>query len=455
MAASNVATPLAPSTVVTRHAGTGPGSPPSHRGARGGSGGRGGGRRRCDRAHSRRAATSGTADPPTRWSPRGPGPLTPLRAELTLPAGVAWTPFRHPSSESRPSTGRCRTGRAGSRWRAGFFSLLHVPGDPPLVLRIGGDSSSEALWERIGARARIGRWLTPAWLASARALVQASRGEADPRPRSATASPAAAPRGRAGEAACRGKRRRLQDGIEPTCRPARSAGNVSRDEPRRPRSPASLCARATARMTSARLRERWPRARRAWHYFDPRSPIRRATSQWTPALLTGPHPALKVVYRASVSVFRMRGARLAGYATIARLLSEAATAGVASRSRPPSAWPDRAGLRFASRAQFRDLWRSTRRERHVRRGAVGARRAVRAAPDRGRWSRRPRPAPHGERRVLAHQSRSSARPLLSGWPCSRGRWPRTRRSRWSAFGQPLARLEAWAVRVRSRRDACV
>ena len=27
------------------------------------------------------------------------------------------------------------------------LSLLHVPGDGPLVLRIGGDSANEALWE--------------------------------------------------------------------------------------------------------------------------------------------------------------------------------------------------------------------------------------------------------------------------------------------------------------------
>ena len=53
------------------------------------------------------------------------------------------------------------------------LSLLHVPGDPPLVLRIGGDSSSEALWEPdLGD---VPDWvvaLTPEWLAGTTALVR-------------------------------------------------------------------------------------------------------------------------------------------------------------------------------------------------------------------------------------------------------------------------------------------
>ena len=53
------------------------------------------------------------------------------------------------------------------------LSLLHVPGDGPLVLRIGGDSANEALWE--SEVNQFPDWvveLTPAWLRETNALVQ-------------------------------------------------------------------------------------------------------------------------------------------------------------------------------------------------------------------------------------------------------------------------------------------
>jgi len=53
------------------------------------------------------------------------------------------------------------------------LSLLHVPGDGPLILRIGGDSASEALWE--SEAGEFPEWmveLTPSWLGQTGALIR-------------------------------------------------------------------------------------------------------------------------------------------------------------------------------------------------------------------------------------------------------------------------------------------
>jgi hypothetical protein len=52
------------------------------------------------------------------------------------------------------------------------LSLLHVPGEGPLLLRVGGNSADHTFWE--STVRRMPRWvfqLTPAWLRAARALV--------------------------------------------------------------------------------------------------------------------------------------------------------------------------------------------------------------------------------------------------------------------------------------------
>jgi hypothetical protein len=56
------------------------------------------------------------------------------------------------------------------------LSLLHVPGDAPLMLRAGGNSADHTFWEPTVRR--MPRWvfqLTPAWLQAARALVHRVR----------------------------------------------------------------------------------------------------------------------------------------------------------------------------------------------------------------------------------------------------------------------------------------
>ena len=53
------------------------------------------------------------------------------------------------------------------------LSLLHVPGNGPLVLRIGGDSADHSFWAP--KRERMPAWafaLTPAYLQRLRTLVR-------------------------------------------------------------------------------------------------------------------------------------------------------------------------------------------------------------------------------------------------------------------------------------------
>ena len=52
---------------------------------------------------------------------------------------------------------------------ARVLSMLHVPGDGPLILRVGGNSADHTIWEANGRT--MPRWvfeLTPAWLQAAR-----------------------------------------------------------------------------------------------------------------------------------------------------------------------------------------------------------------------------------------------------------------------------------------------
>ena len=110
----------------------------------------------------------------TRIAPRPGGvPGTPLRAAVTIVTGAR--PVRVPDSFLGLSTEYW----AVPEWQQEgsvldrVLSLLHVPGDGPLILRIGGDSANEALWE-----SEVGQFpdwvveLTPAWLKQTSALVR-------------------------------------------------------------------------------------------------------------------------------------------------------------------------------------------------------------------------------------------------------------------------------------------
>ncbi|HUA48766.1 MAG TPA: glycosyl hydrolase family 79 C-terminal domain-containing protein [Solirubrobacteraceae bacterium] len=112
----------------------------------------------------------------TRTAPRSAGESNrPLRAQVTLATGSR--PVRVPDSFLGLSTEYW----AVPEWEQEglvlnrVLSLLHVPGDGPLVLRIGGDSANEALWE-----SEVGEFpdwvveLTPTWLKQTGALVRSA-----------------------------------------------------------------------------------------------------------------------------------------------------------------------------------------------------------------------------------------------------------------------------------------
>jgi len=292
--------------------------------------------------------------PPARPTPQlvvtpRSGPLTPLRAELTLPAGVAWTPvppsFLGISTEYRALPDWTRRIPVESR----VLSLLHVPGDPPLVLRIGGDSSSEALWEP-NLRA-VPDWavaLTPAWLASTRALVQASGARLILDLNLLTASPAASAEwAPAAEAALpAGSIAGFEIGNEPDLYNRQHwLAIVSGTSLGALDLPASLSAGDYARDFRAFARALAISAPGV-ALLGPAIANPSRHIQWTQALLTGPHPGLKVVtaHRYPYSACAAPGS--AGYPTIGRLLSEAATAGMAKSIEATVRLAHRAGLAF-------------------------------------------------------------------------------------------------------------
>jgi len=103
----------------------------------------------------------------------GAPPTTQPQAEVTIAAGAR--PTRIPDSFLGLSTEYWavpewdREGAVLDR----VLSLLHAPGDRPLVLRIGGDSANEALWE--SEAGEFPEWiveLTPSWLGPTGALVR-------------------------------------------------------------------------------------------------------------------------------------------------------------------------------------------------------------------------------------------------------------------------------------------
>ena len=117
--------------------------------------------------HPRQAGVTHTATGP------GAAPNGALGAEVTIAAGAR--PVHVPDSFLGLSTeywgvpGWERQSSVLDR----VLSLLHVPGDGPLVLRIGGDSANEALWE--SEAEEFPAWVvevTPKWLSQTSTLVR-------------------------------------------------------------------------------------------------------------------------------------------------------------------------------------------------------------------------------------------------------------------------------------------
>jgi hypothetical protein len=113
-------------------------------------------------------------------SPPAPGPhghrhraAGPAQAQVTVPARAAMTPV--PRSFLGLSTEYWSLPQWASRMPLleRVFSLVHVPGSGPLVLRVGGDSADHSFWDPDQSRAP--RWafsIEPSLLAQTRQLVR-------------------------------------------------------------------------------------------------------------------------------------------------------------------------------------------------------------------------------------------------------------------------------------------
>ncbi len=229
------------------------------------------------------------------------------------------------------------------------LSLLRVPGDGPLVLRIGGDSADEAFWEP--TLRKIPDWiveLTSAWLRGARALIRRSDARLILDLNLVTATPAIAGQwARAAEAALPPRSiAGFEIGNEPDLYDRKYwlsivSGTRFGDEIL-PRKLSDAVYARDFRSYASALSAAAPGvpllgpavANPAWHV------------NWISALLAGPHPGLRTVsvHRYVYSACAVRGS--AGYPTIARLLSENTTAGMAKALRRGVQIAHRAGLSY-------------------------------------------------------------------------------------------------------------
>jgi hypothetical protein len=229
------------------------------------------------------------------------------------------------------------------------LSLLRVPGDGPLVLRIGGDSADEALWE--SAVGELPAWvveLTPAWLSQTSALVRHSGVRLILDLNLVTASPAISAQ--------------WADAAEDTLPRGGIAGFEIGNEP-------DLYNRSYwMRVVFATIAagQLLPRSLSASDYAADFNAYARAVAavgpgepllgpavaypsrdiKWISTLLARPHPGLRAVSAHWYPYSACARPGSPGYPTIARLLSEAATAGAASRLAPAVRLAHSAGLPF-------------------------------------------------------------------------------------------------------------
>lgn len=230
-----------------------------------------------------------------------------------------------------------------------MLSLLRVPGDGPLVLRIGGDSADEAFWE---PRPRKGpEWvveLTSAWSRAASALVHGSDVRLILDLNLVTATPAiAAQWARAAETTLpRQSIAGFEVGNEPDLYDRRywlsivaGTGPGSETLPRR------LSAADYARDFLA-YADAVSAAAPGVHLLGPAIANPSRHLDWISRLLAGSHPGLRTVttHRYLYSACATPGSP--AYPTIARLLAERATAGMARALRPGVQIAHRAGMSY-------------------------------------------------------------------------------------------------------------
>lgn len=229
------------------------------------------------------------------------------------------------------------------------LALIHASGDGPFVLRIGGDSADHAFWEPV--RREVPEWafeLDPAWLAQTRALVAETRARVILDLNLVTATPrSAALWARAAETQFpRGSILGFEIGNEPDI--------YSRDDwltalkgagPLKQILPQQISATAYAHDFAAYARTISRFALDA-HIFGPALANPVIHSFWVNTLLRGPHPGLAMItaHRYPYSECAFPGTP--AFATVDRLLSEHASAGMASALRPAVELAHRYGLPF-------------------------------------------------------------------------------------------------------------
>lgn len=228
---------------------------------------------------------------------------------------------------------------------ARVLRLLSVPGEGPLVLRIGGDSADHAFWHPTAGPAWMFR-LTPGWLARTRALVRATgiRVILDLNLVTGTAAGAA----RWARAAISGLPRRSVAGFEIGNEPdiysrrdwlARTAGRAE--------SAITLPRTLSARRYDTRFRAyaaALARVAPGVPLLGPSLAKPASSRGWVRSLLAGPHPGLGAV---SAHVYPFTACARPGwrsYPTIARLLGWRGSAGIAQAVAPAARIAHRAGL---------------------------------------------------------------------------------------------------------------
>jgi hypothetical protein len=277
----------------------------------------------------------------------GGAPSTPLRAEVTVAAGAH--PRRIPNSYLGLSTEywAVPAWQQQSSVLARVLSVLHVPGDSPLVLRIGGDSANQALWE---SQANVfPEWvdeLTPRWLNQTRSLVQRAHVRLILDLNLVTASPAISAEwaGAAEAGLPRGSIAGFEIGNEPDLYSRQAWINVvSQTIAASQLLPSSLSPSDYARYFSdyahavALVAPGVP-------LLGPAVGTAARGTRWISTLLAGDHPGLREVTAHQYPYSACAWPGSSRYPTIARLLGEPATVGIARAVEP--------AIRIAARAGF-------------------------------------------------------------------------------------------------------
>lgn len=229
------------------------------------------------------------------------------------------------------------------------LALLHASGDGPFVLRIGGDSADHAFWEP--SRRETPEWafeLDPAWLSQTRTLVAETRARVILDLNLVTATPRiAALWAEAAEAAFpRGSILGFEIGNEPDIYSRDGWLTALKDAAGLKQVlPAQISAAGYAHDFAAYARV-ISRFAPAAHIFGPALANPVIHADWVSVLLHGPHPGLAMItaHRYPYSECAFPGTP--AFATVDRLLSEHATAGMARALRPAIELAHRYGLPF-------------------------------------------------------------------------------------------------------------